>query len=131
MVGMGSEEKPNISLEAKKKADRFLQQKLNKEKPKFILVHRGFTAKPPDCDDGRVQSYLNLRELQQLIIASFLPGPRLDFKPEWFILQRCLKANKVAVFLLDCDEIPHDQLSPIFTEKVKVSYFLQKRAPLR
>ncbi|XP_074597270.1 RNA exonuclease 5 [Brevipalpus obovatus] len=115
---MSSKETVTISSEAKKKADRFLQQKLNKEKPKFILVHRGFTAKPPDCSDGRVQSYLNLRELQQLIIASFLPGPRLDFKPEWFILQRCLKATKIAVFLLDCDEIPHDQLSPIFTEKV-------------
>lgn len=103
--------------------ERFLQQKLNKTKPKFILCMRGFTANISSPElVGREQSYLTLNQIQQLLMSCFIGAPLLSFKPDWFILERCLKASKVAIFFFDCDKVPHKRISPLFKEVVRVRY---------
>ncbi|XP_015781521.1 RNA exonuclease 1 [Tetranychus urticae] len=106
------------------KEKRREQQKLNKLKPKFILLMKGFNAKGAHDLKNREQQFLTLGDMQQLILSCFLPAPKLNFKPEWFILQRVLKAEKAAVFLLDfdADEL-HSKFSTTFDDIVRFDIY--------
>ncbi|RWS01759.1 putative exonuclease-like protein [Dinothrombium tinctorium] len=89
---------------AKQKLKKYNKQLLEfyKQKPRFKLLENGFKARV-NC----VERALTIYDIQCFILSCFIPSPRLSFVPSFYELLRCLKASKVAIFILD-DNISFD-----------------------
>ncbi|XP_054167389.1 RNA exonuclease 5-like [Oppia nitens] len=72
-----------------------LSKRLVTERPKISVEDKYLATESPEV--------LSIEDIQQLILATLLPPPRLSCPPNWCKVFKPTKASKVTIFVIDLD----------------------------